>query len=78
MVYTCPTCNEEIAEEEGATHYMGHVMADVTSAFSHNEAFSLAATLTEIAVKSGKPIAEVLAVYKEAVRALMESGLFKG
>ena len=78
MVHTCPACNQEVPEEEGATHFMGHVMSNVTSAFAHNEAFQLAAQLTGIAITSGRPMREVVAVYQEAVRALMESGLFKG
>ena len=76
MVYVCPTCNTEVAENDEASHLMGHIMSDVTGALSHNEAFDLAADLTKIAVTTGKPIGDVMNVYKEAVRLLMESGLF--
>ena len=78
MVYTCPTCNQDVQEDDKFNHELTHVMGNITGVFAHSETHRLALSLTELAVSADKPVKEVIDVYRDVVRALMESGLFKG
>jgi hypothetical protein len=81
--FHCPTCHAEVLEEQASTHYMGHMMemADpiikiVRQGMGAQELRRTTMVLTQQAVSSGKTVDEVLAVYREMLQKLLESGLF--
>lgn len=81
MDWTCPQCGLEMADsmeimDHREKHHLNAMEDMMRRVFASSAAFQLAATLAEASATSGRPLSEVLEMFQEAARKLLESGLF--
>lgn len=72
----CPDCREELPDETGP--YMNHIGAHLLDAIPSRQptAVEMALNVADISARTGLSVPQVIELFRESLRGIMETGLF--